>query len=159
MSERSAVELSPRETLECILGHLGFVFQVEESRHGETITLNISTREPRRLIGRDGHVLEDLQYLLNRLVSGSEEHAPRVIIDVEGYRLKEQNQFIERVRAMGERVTKSGKAETLDPMNSFDRFLVHQEFKDHPTVKSRSLEGEGRLKAIILEPRQTTPPA
>ncbi len=51
---------SARETLELMLGHLGLVFEVEEIEQAGRLVLNIHTREAARLIGRDGHTLEDL---------------------------------------------------------------------------------------------------
>ncbi len=145
--------MTPRELLECMLGHLGFIFQVEEIQRGEHLILNIQTRDPRRLIGRDGHVLEEMQYLLNRLISGNDDHASRVMLDVEGYRQKEQEHLIERARALADKVLQENSPQTLPPMNAFERFLIHQEFKDHSHIKSRSLEAQGKLKQITLEPR------
>jgi spoIIIJ-associated protein len=158
MSESPAPkpEMAPRELLECMLGHLGFIFQVEEIQRGEHLILNIQTRDPRKLIGRDGHVLEEMQYLLNRLISGKDDHASRVMIDVEGYRQKEQQQLIERARALSDRVIHEKESQMLPPMNAFERFLIHQEFKDHPQIKSRSIETQGKLKQISLELRKTS---
>ncbi len=148
-------QMSPRELLECLLGHLGFIFQIEEIQRGEHLILNILTRDPRRLIGRDGHVLEELQYLLNRLISGKDDHTSRIMIDVEGYRQKEQQHLIERAQALAEKAIKENSSQTLPPMNAFERFLIHQEFKDHPKIKSRSLEAQGKLKQISLDPLQS----
>ncbi|MES2308721.1 MAG: R3H domain-containing nucleic acid-binding protein [Verrucomicrobiota bacterium] len=148
-------EMSPRELLECMLGHLGFIFQVEEIQRGEHLILNIQTRDSRKLIGRDGHVLEEMQYLLNRLISGKDDHSSRVMIDVEGYRQKEQQLLIERAKALAERALKEQETQMLPSMNAFERFLVHQEFKDHPQIKSRSIETQGKLKQIALELRNS----
>jgi spoIIIJ-associated protein len=69
-----------RETLEVMLGHLGLVFEVEELEPAGRHVLNIRSRESGRLIGRDGQVLEDLQFLLNRILNRSEEGAASVIV-------------------------------------------------------------------------------
>jgi spoIIIJ-associated protein len=145
--------LTPRETLELMLGHLGFVFEIEEAQKGEQVVLNIRTRDPGRLIGRDGHGLEDLQYLLNRALHGTEDAPARVIVDVENYREKEEQQFLQKVREAAQRVRRTGQSERLAPMNSFDRRVVHQAFHDDPEVGTRSEDGEGRLKSIVLELR------
>jgi len=141
-----------RETLEMMLGHLGLVFEVEEGEPGRNV-LNIHSREAGRLIGRDGHVLEDLQYLLNRILNRSEEGAPNVIIDVEGYRQKEKQDFLGRVRELADQVRRTGRPLVLAPMNSFDRRLVHQAFVDDPDIVTRSEESSARLKQITLAPR------
>lgn len=147
--------VSPRELLECLLGHLGFVFQITEIRQGDHLVLNIQTRDARKLIGRDGQVLEEMQYLLNRLLSGKEESNSRVMIDVEGYRQKEQELLLSRVRAVAQKVIQDKTPQLLDEMNAFERYLIHQEFKDHPEIKTRSVETQSKLKQISLEPRKS----
>jgi spoIIIJ-associated protein len=144
---------SARETLELMLGHLGLVFEVEETEQGGRQVLNVRTREAGRLIGRDGHTLEDLQYLLNRILSRHDESAPNVIVDVEGYRQKENQDFLGRIRELAEQVRQTGRPIALAPMNSFDRRLVHQAFAEDPDIVTQSEEGSARLKQITLVPR------
>lgn len=139
-----------RETLELMLGHLGLVFEVEEMEPAGRHVLNIHSRESGRLIGRDGQVLDDLQYLLNRILNRSEEGASNVIVDVEGYRQKEKQDFLGRIREMAEEVRRTGQPVVLAPMNSFDRRLVHQAFAEDPQIATHSEEGTARLKQITL---------
>jgi spoIIIJ-associated protein len=144
-----------RETLELMLGHLGLVFEVEEIEQGGRSVLNIHARDAGRLIGRDGHTLEDLQYLLNRILNRNDESAATVIVDVEGYRQKEKQDFIGRIRELAEQVRRTGHPLVLAPMNSFDRRLVHQAFADDPEIVTQSEEGVARLKQITLAPRRS----
>ncbi len=117
--------------------------------------LNIHSRESGRLIGRDGQVLEDLQYLLNRILNRGEEGVANVIVDVEGYRQKEKQDFLGRIREMAEEVRRTGKPLVLAPMNSFDRRLVHQAFADDPQIATHSEEGGARLKQVTLSLRSS----
>src|SRR5277367_6698543 len=98
---------SARETLELMLGHLGLVFEVEEIEQAGRLVLNVRTRDANRLIGRDGQTLEDLQYLLNRILNRHEEAAANVIVDVEGYRQKEKQDFLGHVRELAEQVRRT----------------------------------------------------
>jgi spoIIIJ-associated protein len=145
-----------RETLELMLGHLGLVFEVEEMEPAGRQVLNIHSRESARLIGRDGQVLEDLQYLLNRILNRNEEGAANVIVDVEGYRQKEKQDFLGRIREMAEEVRRTGEPLVLAPMNSFDRRLVHQAFADDPEIGTHSEEGAARLKQVTLSLRSAS---
>ena len=77
--------------------------------------LNIHSRESGRLIGRDGQVLEDLQYLLNRILNRSEEGAANVIVDVEGYRQKEKQDFLSRIRETADEVRRTGSRTCCRP--------------------------------------------
>ena len=144
-----------RETLEMMLGHLGLVFEVEETEPSGRHVLNIRSREAGRLIGRDGQILEDLQYLLNRILNRGEEGAANVIIDVEGYRQKEKQDFLGRVRELADQVRRTGRPLVLAPMNSFDRRLVHQAFADDPEIATQSEESTARLKQITLALRSS----
>jgi spoIIIJ-associated protein len=142
-----------RETLELMLGHLGLVFEIEESEQGGRSVLNIRTRDPARIVGRDGEALEDLQYLLNRILNRNDEGAANVIVDVEGHRKREKLDFIGRVRLHADDVRRSGQPYRLPAMNSYDRRLVHQAFVDDPEIATESEEGTARLKHVTLVPR------
>jgi len=144
-----------RETLELMLGHLGLVFEVEEMEPAGRHVLNIHSREAGRLIGRDGQVLEDLQYLLNRILNRGEEGAANVIVDVEGYRQKEKQYFLGRIRELADQVRQTGQPLVLAPMKSFDRRLVHQAFAEDPEIATQSEESTARLKQITLVRRSS----
>jgi spoIIIJ-associated protein len=146
-----------RETLELMLGHLGLVFEVEEMEPAGRHVLNIHSRESGRLIGRDGQVLEDLQYLLNRILNRGEEGTVNVIVDVEGYRQKEKQDFLSRIRSMADEVRRTGKPRVLPAMNSFDRRLVHQAFADDAEIATQSEDGAARLKQVTLVLRNSGP--
>jgi spoIIIJ-associated protein len=139
-----------RETLELMLGHLGLVFEVEEADQGGRTVLNVRTRDPARVVGRDGHNLEEIQYLLNRILTRTDEGAANVIVDVEGHRRQEKLDFIGRIRLYADDVRRTGEPYRLAPMNSYDRRLVHQAFADDPEIVTQSEEGTARLKGITL---------
>ncbi|GAB4249176.1 MAG: hypothetical protein OHK005_15890 [Candidatus Methylacidiphilales bacterium] len=145
-----ASQFSPKETLELMLGHLGFVFEVREESRPSGITLNILTRDPGRLIGRNGRVLDDLQYLLNRVLSGGEEDRGAIIVDVENYRAQQVDEFRQRIRSVIERVRRTGEPVTMGPMNSFDRRLVHTTCQAEPDLETESLAGEGKFKKVVV---------
>lgn len=144
----------PREILEILLGHLGLTAEIEEEARPAGRTLHIRTSDPGRLIGRNGKVLDDLQYLLNRIITREEEAAPRIIVDVENYRQQQMDQLLEKARAAGESVRAGGPEAVLPPMNSFERRLVHNLFKDDPDLASSSPPEPGRLKSITIRRRQ-----
>jgi spoIIIJ-associated protein len=78
-----------------------------------------------------------------------------VIVDVDGYRQKEKQDFLGRIREMADEVRRTGKPHLLAPMNSFDRRLVHQAFVDDPQIATHSEEGAARLKQITLSLRSS----
>ncbi len=143
--------MSPQEILDTMLGHLGYAFDIQESTGPDgVLTLQVYTAESERLIGRGGQTLDDLQFLLNRLLQAKDRQAPRVVVDVEHYRTMQQDGFLREIRALAEQVRATGRPVQLEPMNSYDRRLVHNAFKDDPQVATFSPPDDARLKRITL---------
>lgn len=147
--------MTPKELLDTILGYLGFVAEIDETRsEGGNLTLQIYTEESARLIGRDGETLEATQFLLNRLIQARDRDAEKVIVDCEHYRSMREDKIVHRVRELAERVRISGRSLQLEPMNSYERRIVHNAFKDDPDVATWSPSDSARIKQITLLKRQ-----
>ncbi|PYJ75475.1 MAG: hypothetical protein DME69_14995 [Verrucomicrobia bacterium] len=153
--------MTPKELLDTMLGYLGFVVQIEETTNeGGNSTLQIYTEESRRLIGRNGETLEAIQFLLNRLLQAKDKDAEKVIVDCEHYRSMREDRIVQRVRELADRVRISGRSIQLEPMNSYERRLIHNAFKDDPEVATWSPSDSARIKQITLlkrhEPTNST---
>ncbi len=148
----------PKETLTQMLHHLGFTdAAVQEVDLDGQLILDVQTADPGRLIGRQGSTLGDLQYLLNRMIHRGDETAPRIVLDVGGYRRQAREQLIQRAVEGAERVRRSGDMIELEPMNAYDRRIVHQALKEDPDIETHSVEVEGSdKKAILLRPRRVS---
>ena len=147
--------MTPKDLLDTILGYLGFVVQIEETRNeGGNATLQIYTEESGRLIGRNGETLEAIQFLINRLLQARDKDAEKVIVDCEHYRSMREDRIVQRVRELAERVRVTGRSLQLEPMNSYERRLVHNAFKDDPDVATWSPSDSARIKQITLVKRQ-----
>jgi spoIIIJ-associated protein len=129
--------------------------QIEETRNeGGNATLQIYTEESGRLIGRNGETLEAIQFLINRLLQARDKDAEKVIVDCEHYRSMREDRIVQRVRELAERVRLTGRSLQLEPMNSYERRLVHNAFKDDPDVATWSPSDSARIKQITLVKRQ-----
>ncbi|MDQ6625318.1 MAG: KH domain-containing protein [Verrucomicrobiota bacterium] len=145
----------PKELLDTMLGYLGFVVEIEETRsEGGNATLQIYTEESARVIGRDGETLEAIQFLLNRVIQAKDRDAEKVIVDCEHFRSMREDKIVHRVRELAERVRISGRSLQLEPMNSYERRIVHNAFKDDPDVATWSPSDSARIKQITLLKRQ-----
>jgi spoIIIJ-associated protein len=145
----------PKETLEQLLRHLGFEATVEEHPFDDGLFLDVKTEESGRLIGRQGQTLTDLQYVLNRLLFQADETAPKVTVDVGGYRAQARDALIARTKEAAEKVRRWGDVVELEPMNAYDRRVVHTALRDDPAVETHSVEVEGTSKkAILLRPKR-----
>ena len=150
------MSLNPTETLDTMLGLLGFVCEIKEIPAEHGLTLQVYTADKERLIGRNGALLEDIQFLLNRLLQARDKNAPRVQVDIEHWREMKDDSLAHRVRQIAEIVRKSGRAFQLEPMNAYERRIVHNAFKDDPEIATWSPPDDARIKRITLRKR---PPA
>ena len=145
----------PKETLEKILTSLGFPATVEEQKMDDGVFLDVKTEDSGRLIGRQGQTLADLQYITNRLLFQQEASSPKVMVDVGGYRAQAREALVKKAKDAADKVRRWGDAVELEPLNAFDRRVVHQALKDDPDVETHSVEVDGtEKKALLLRPRQ-----
>ena len=142
---------TPKELLDTMLGHLDFAFEIKETQSGSGITLQIYSPEKERLIGRRGEVMEDMQLLINRMLLAKDPKAPRVTVDVEHYREMHDDELIARIKQLAEVVRTTGRPYQLEPMNSYQRRIVHNAFKDDAEVVTWSPPDEARIKRITLK--------
>src|ERR1043165_1142693 len=144
----------PKETLQKMLDLLGFDVTVEEHVMEDGVLLDVKTDDSGRLIGRQGQTLSDLQYITNRLLFQQDAAAPKVMVDVGGYRAQAREALVKKAKDAAEKVRRWGDVVELEPMSSFDRRIVHQAIKDDPGVETHSVEVEGtEEKAMLLRPK------
>jgi spoIIIJ-associated protein len=143
-----------KATLEKLLQLLGFPATVEEHSLEEGILLDVKTDDPGRLIGRQGQTLSDLQYITNRLLFQQDQNAPKVMVDVGGYRTQAREALVKKAKDAADKVRRWGDVVELEPLSAFDRRVVHQALKDDPDIETHSVEVEGTdKKAILLRPK------
>ncbi|MCB1204984.1 MAG: single-stranded DNA-binding protein [Verrucomicrobiae bacterium] len=140
-----------QEILDAMLGYLGFAASV--TADPENHALQVASSDGKLLIGPDGERLEQITHLLNRLLIERFPDAPRVQVDIENYLASRDYRMIEEAEEAAARVMVTGATVKLEPMNSYQRRLVHNHFKDHPRVRTWSPEDNARLKRISICPR------
>ncbi len=144
----------PKHTLEKILNLLGFSVEVEEHQMEDGILLDVKTDDSGRLIGRQGQTLADLQYITNRLLFQQDPSVPKAMVDVGGYRAQAREALVKKAKEAAEKVRRWGDVVELEPLNAFDRRIIHQALKDDPNIETHSVEVEGtEKKAILLRPK------
>jgi len=120
---------------------------VEESE--DTISLKIEGDYIGIIIGRRGETLDALQYLTSLVVNRSKEGYKRIVIDVENYRKKREEILIRLANRLADRVIKYKKNITLEPMNPYERRVIHSCLQNHKYVETYSVGEEPNRKVII----------
>lgn len=112
------------------------------------------------LIGHHGETLEVIQYLANlaanKKVAGEKREYVRVTVDVEGYRAKREASLRALARRMSAKVIKNKKSVMLEPMNPYERRIVHSEVQGIAGVSTNSIGSENNRRVVIfLDDAQT----
>ncbi len=145
----------PKASLEKMLELLGFTATVEEHKLDDGLLLDVKTEDSGRLIGRQGQTLADLQYITNRLLFQQDSSVPKATVDIGGYRAQAREALVKKAKDAAEKVRRWGDVVELEPLNAFDRRIIHQALKDDPGIETHSVEVEGTdKKAILLRPRR-----
>ena len=144
----SALE-EAKNIAETMLGKLGFQVEVTPSSE-EDMVLNLNSEHNGLLIGKHGDRLDDIQYLVNRILRGSHPDAGRVRLDCEGYRAQKEQKIQDRAIGLADKVKDSGRELWMKPMNAYERRLVHNALVDDPEVETISEDTNNRMKKILI---------
>lgn len=133
-----------------ILSSLGFEFQLCTEPSDEGVCVMITSPDARFLIGEEGDRLDDLQYLVNRVVQAKWADAPRVRVDCDNYRARAEAKLLRRARSRAERVLQTGKPLLMEKLNAYQRRLVHNELAKIEGIATESEDTESRFKRITI---------
>ena len=148
MNERLATLATEAATK--ILTPLRFEFKLETAPFEDSVLIMIESPDARFLIGEDGDRLDDLQYLVNRMVQAEWEDAPRVRVDCDHYRERAEEKLLRRARSRAERVLETGKPLQMEKLNAYQRRLVHNALAEIPGIRTCSEETDSRFKRITI---------
>ena len=106
------------------------------------------------LIGHHGETLDSLQYLANlaanKRVGGKKEEYVKITVDVEGYRAKREETLRALARKMASKVLKYKKSVMLEPMNPYERRIIHSEIQGIAGVSTNSIGSENNRKIVVF---------
>jgi spoIIIJ-associated protein len=140
-----------REILEQLLAKMQEPATVTVTQEEDRINLLIATDDAGLLIGKQGQTLDALQYLVTKMLAKQTRKKVRISIDVEAYRARHNEALALLAQKYGEKVKRSGRPITLNPMNPYDRRIVHMALQGDKDLKTIS-RGEGLYKKVIISP-------
>ncbi len=138
-----------RGVLTNILGHMGYTVTVKDYRNVEEgkLMVDLESEFAGYIIGKHGRTLEALQFMTNLIVEKITGEQPKILLDIENYRDRRAQHLMEIAKKTGEYVLRTGKSRLLDPLNPYERRLVHMALQDNENVKTES-EGNGVYKRV-----------
>ena len=114
------------------------------------INVDIRGNDLSVLIGRRSETLGAFQYIASLIVGKETEQFVQLTVDVEGYRDRREKQLIQMAKRMADQVAKSGRRQTLEPMPSDERRIIHIALRDHPDVTTESTGDDPYRKVTII---------
>jgi spoIIIJ-associated protein len=146
------VPMLVREVLERITAALGLHARIDLAEEDGTIVASCAGSDLGRLIGKHGHTIDAIQYVINAIVSRrlGDERMP-VVVDAAGYRDRRRAALGALADRSARRAIESGIAVGLEPMSAVERKIVHEYLKDDPNVETRS-EGTEPQRYVIISP-------
>ncbi|HAV78423.1 MAG TPA: hypothetical protein DCX53_13830 [Anaerolineae bacterium] len=102
------------------------------------------------LIGRRSETLNAFQYVASLIIGKESQQYVQLVIDVEGYRARREKQLAQMANRMADQVAKNGRKQTMEPMPSAERRIVHIALREHPAVTTESTGDEPYRKVVIL---------
>ncbi len=127
----------------------------QDEEDGPPLVLDIRGDDLGVLIGRRGETLSSLQYITRLIVSQKISGNVNLVVDVESYKARREQQLRQLAQRMAERVASTRKPIALEPMPPSERRIVHLTLRDHPVVTTESVgRDEDRKVTIILKSRR-----
>lgn len=142
-----------RKILDAMLGHLGIAAEIEIQETSDGPGLQIFSAEKEALIGENGDRLDDIQYLVNRILRRQIPDADRVKVDCEHFRAIQEDHLEGEVRDLVELVKTQGKTYRMRPLNAYYRRLAYNVISQDDSVYAASPKGDDRLKRISISPK------
>jgi spoIIIJ-associated protein len=141
-----------KQRLEELISFMGVNVDARADVTDDGIELTVdSTPASPRLIGHRGETLRSIEYLVNQMVKRHDGDAPRILVDIAGYKQARKHSLEELAHEIADRVKDTGKTEALKPMNPAERRIVHITLRQIEGVLSES-DGEGRNRHIVVRP-------
>ena len=120
----------------------------------KSIKIEIKGEDTAVLIGRRGDTLDALQYLTGLAVNNGSEDYKKVMLDAENYREKRERTLEKLAKRLASTVAKTGRPVTLEPMNPYERRILHATLQSHPRVETIS-EGEEPYRRVIIKRKRS----
>ena len=147
--------LMAKSFLEQLISHMGIETVIHESTTQEgNILLQMEGENMGLLIGHHGETLDALQYLVNLHVNKGQEGYTRVTLDTENYRAKREESLVRLANRMANRAIKTGRRVSLEPMNPYERRIIHSALHGNNQVETHSEGNDPYRKLVITSKRK-----
>ncbi len=142
-------EEDAKSFLRDVFNTMGIDAQIAARLEGNSLNISLEGPNMGVIIGRRGQTLDSLQYLVSLVVNKSREDYLKVFVDTENYREKREETLIRLANKMAKKAKKIGKTVVLEPMNPYERRIIHASLQNNPFVQTYS-EGDEPYRKVVI---------
>ena len=149
--KKDTIEDKAKEFLDKVFGAMNMAVNVDIKliEEEKTMEINLSGDEMGLLIGKRGQTLDSLQYIISLVVNKESDSYIRIKVDTENYRERRKKTLEELAKNIAYKVKRTKRAVSLEPMNPYERRIIHSALQDDKYVTTKS-EGEEPYRHIIV---------
>lgn len=133
-----------------VIKEMGIDVSVKTFTNDKMVYIDVDGPDSGTVIGKRGSTLDALQYLTSLVVNKGESGYTRVVINAEGYREKREKTLEKLANRLADKAVRTGKSVRLEPMNPYERKVIHTVLQARPEVRTRS-EGEEPYRKVVIE--------
>lgn len=149
VTKKNDIRETAKSFLSRILKEMNIQAEVTVELVEETLNINMMGEDMAILIGKRGQTLDSLQYLVSLVVNKEKEQYYRVILDTENYRAKRKETLETLADKLAMKVKKTRKNVVLEPMNPYERRIIHSALQTNPSVSTKS-EGDEPFRKVVI---------
>ena len=138
-----------KEFLEKMFGQMGLIVMIEKMFTSDKITFQVHGEDLGILIGKHGQTLDAIQYLTNLVAHKEVSGHCHIVVDVENYRARREETLINLAKRLAAKVKRNRQKVSLEPMNAFERKIIHTALHDDKHIVTESA-GDEPFRHIVI---------
>lgn len=142
-----------KDYLKQLITNMGLSANIEVKKRDEIVTYTIYADNNAILIGKNGKTLEAITILVKQIIHKEIGTYLNISIDIGEYKVQQQKRIESMAKRVAREVARSKIPAKLDPMNSYERRLIHTALADNPKVTTES-EGEEPNRCVVIKPKE-----
>ena len=148
-AEQDCIADTGKEFLLGMFGKMGLSVQIEKLTTKDKITFQVHGEDLGILIGKHGQTLDAIQYLTNLVANKEVRRRCQIVVDVENYRSRREETLVQLAHRLGAKVRRTRQKIALEPMNAFERKIIHLALQNEKNIKTDS-EGQEPYRHIVI---------
>ncbi len=138
------------EFLKEVTEQMGLKLEMVVRADDNNVYVDIQGADSGTIIGKRGQTLDAIQYLTSLVVNKGQDNYVKVVVDAENYRAKRERTLEQLANKLAGKVVRTKRTVKLEPMNPYERKVIHATLQDNPRVTTRS-EGQDPYRRVVIE--------